>query len=152
MKQHVGRQTLLSKVFFAAPRRLALVSQQLHGVRPPQTNTLDIIWQPRERTHGSRQIMRPMCRVILMLMKKSEVAFRPDSALWCSLQPPRRAALQFICLTRSQCVMRLLVFGEGEGGGGGAADRVLTSWVLPLETVKTSRKHTQWRGYTDKQT
>lgn len=41
--------------------------------------------------------------------------------------------------------MRLLVFGGREGGseeGGAPADRMLTSWVLPLETLQTSRKHT----------
>lgn len=46
--------------------------------------------------------------------------------------------LQFVCLSPSQCVMRLLVFGKGQKywARGGVADRVLTSRVLSLESLK----------------
>lgn len=59
---------------------------------------------------------------------------------WSSSQPQRRAAAQFICLTRGLCVWRDCWCLERRESG--SCDRMLTSWVLPLDSLQTSRKHT----------
>lgn len=79
-------------------------------------------------------------------------------APWSSSQPQRRAAAPFICSTRGLCVWRDRWCLERRESG--SCDRMLTSWVLLLDSLQTSRKHThkytladpltRWRKCTDK--
>lgn len=138
-----------------------------HSKQHTLQNTHSIIKKPCENTHTHivshkpRQIIRPMCLVILMF-KKTLHSAQVGSVKSAAAFPTRCTAVYFpdsrpVCVYICVCVreMRLLVFGEWEGLR--AADRMLTSWVLLLETLQTSRKqthgqtHTHQCRHTDKQ-
>lgn len=72
------------------------------------------------------------------------VVLRVRSVMFAADSPAsKRCTAVYLLDCGPVCDEAVGVWREGGSEEGGApADRMLTSWVLPLETLQTSRKHT----------
>lgn len=111
-----------------------------HSKRHTLKNTHSIIEKPCEtQTDNPSHVLG--CFNVSRKKKKDRMekklhSARVRSARFTAASPSRCTGVYLLDSGPGR-VMSLLVFS---GGGRGGADRMSTSWVLPLETLQTSRK------------